>query len=56
MGILYFAVETAESSLIYPLATKKAVHIAPAYTVIIQLAGGVVAGIPGVILVGHAVN
>ncbi|MCC5785900.1 MAG: AI-2E family transporter [Phycisphaerales bacterium] len=50
VAILYFLVETAESSLIYPLATKKAVHIAPAYTVIIQLAGGVVAGIPGVIL------
>jgi predicted PurR-regulated permease PerM len=50
VGILYFVVETAESSLIYPLATKKAVHLAPAYTVIIQLAGGVVAGIPGVIL------
>lgn len=50
VAILYFLVETAESSLIYPLATKKAVHVAPAYTVIIQLAGGVVAGIPGVIL------
>lgn len=50
VAILYFVVETAESSLIYPLATKKAVHLAPAYTVIIQLAGGVVAGIPGVIL------
>ena len=48
--ILYFLVETAESSVIYPLATKKVVHVAPAYTVIIQLAGGVVAGIPGVIL------
>lgn len=50
VAILYFLVETAESSFIYPLATKKAVHLAPAYTVIIQLAGGVVAGIPGVIL------
>ena len=50
VAILYFLVETAESSLIYPLATEKAVHVAPAYTVIIQLAGGVVAGIPGVIL------
>ena len=50
VAILYFLVETAESSLIYPLATKKAVHLAPAYTVIIQLAGGVIAGIPGVIL------
>lgn len=50
VAILYFVVETAESSLIYPLANKKAVHIAPAYTVIIQLAGGVIAGIPGVIV------
>ena len=50
VAILYFVVETAESSFIYPLATEKAVHVAPAYTVIIQLAGGVVAGIPGVIL------
>ena len=50
VAILYFVVETVESSFIYPLATKKAVHLAPAYTVIIQLAGGVIAGIPGVIL------
>ncbi len=50
VAILYFVVETAESSLIYPMATEKAVHVSPAYTVIIQLAGGVVAGIPGVIL------
>lgn len=50
VAIVYFVVETAESNLIYPLVTKKAVHLAPAYTVIIQLAGGVVAGIPGVIL------
>ncbi|MCC5821850.1 MAG: AI-2E family transporter [Phycisphaerales bacterium] len=50
VGILYFVIETVESSLIYPLATKRAVHLAPAYTIIIQLAGGVVAGIPGVIL------
>ena len=50
VAILYFLVETAESSFIYPLATQKAVHLAPAYTVIIQLAGGVIAGIPGVIL------
>ena len=50
VAILYFLVETTESSFIYPLATKKAVHLAPAYTVIIQLAGGVIAGIPGVIL------
>jgi predicted PurR-regulated permease PerM len=50
VAILYLGVETAESSLIAPLANKKAVHIAPAYTVIIQLAGGVIAGIPGVIV------
>ena len=50
VAILYFVVETAESNLIYPLATKKAVHLPPAYTVIIQLAGGVIAGLPGVIL------
>lgn len=50
VAILYLVVETAESSLIAPLANKKAVHIAPAYTVIIQLAGGVIAGIPGVIV------
>ncbi len=50
VAILYFLVETAESSFIYPLATQKAVHLAPAYTVIIQLAGGGVAGVPGVIL------
>ena len=50
VAILYFVIETAESSLIAPMANKKAVDIAPAYTVIIQLAGGVVAGIPGVIL------
>lgn len=49
-ALLYFLVETAESSFIYPLATQKAVHVAPAYTVIIQLAGGAIAGIPGVIL------
>ncbi len=50
VAILYFVVETVESSFIAPLAAKKAVHLAPAYTVIIQLAGGAVAGIPGVIL------
>ena len=50
VAILYLVVETAESSLIAPLANKKTVHIAPAYTVIIQLAGGVIAGIPGVIV------
>jgi len=50
VAILYLVIETAESSLIAPLANKKAVHIAPAYTVIIQLAGGVIAGIPGVIV------
>jgi predicted PurR-regulated permease PerM len=50
VAILYIVVETLESSVIYPLAQRRVVHIPPAYTVIIQLAGGVVAGLPGVIL------
>lgn len=49
-AILYFFVESAESSLIYPLAQRHVVHIPPAYTVVIQIGGGVVGGVPGVIL------
>jgi len=48
--MLYFVVETVESSLIYPLAQRRVVHIPPAYTVVIQIGGGLVGGVPGVIL------
>lgn len=48
--MLYFLVESVESSLIYPLAQRHVVHIPPAYTVIIQIGGGVIGGIPAVIL------
>jgi predicted PurR-regulated permease PerM len=50
VAILYFVVETVESSVIYPLAQRHVVHIPPAYTVLIQIGGGLVGGIPGVIL------
>jgi predicted PurR-regulated permease PerM len=48
--LLYAAVEQVESSVVQPLAQKGVVHIPPAYSVIIQLAGGMVAGLVGVIL------
>jgi predicted PurR-regulated permease PerM len=49
-ALLYAAVEQVESSVVQPLAQKGVVHIPPAYSVVIQLAGGMVAGIIGVIL------
>ncbi|WP_181919515.1 AI-2E family transporter [Alkalilimnicola ehrlichii] len=49
-ALLYFAVEAVESNLLYPLIAKGVVHLPPAYTLIIQLAGGAVAGLPGIIL------
>jgi predicted PurR-regulated permease PerM len=49
-ALLYAAVEQVESSVVQPLAQKGVVHMPPAYTVVIQLAGGMVAGIAGVIL------
>jgi predicted PurR-regulated permease PerM len=49
-ALLYAAVEQVESSVVQPLAQKGVVHIPPAYSVIIQLAGGMVAGLIGVIL------
>jgi predicted PurR-regulated permease PerM len=48
--LFYVVVETVESNVVAPLAAKTVVHLPPAYTVIIQIAGGVVAGLPGVIL------
>jgi predicted PurR-regulated permease PerM len=48
--LFYFAVETIEGNVVTPLAAKHVVHLPPAYTVLIQVAGGVAAGIPGVIL------
>jgi len=50
VAILYFVIESVESSLIYPLAQRHVVHIPPAYTVLIQIGGGVLGGLPGVIL------
>jgi predicted PurR-regulated permease PerM len=49
-GLLYAGVEQVESSVVQPLAQQGVVHLPPAYAVIIQLAGGMVAGIVGVIL------
>jgi predicted PurR-regulated permease PerM len=49
-ALLYAAVEQVESSVVQPLAQKGVVHMPPAYTVVIQLAGGMMAGIAGVIL------
>jgi predicted PurR-regulated permease PerM len=48
--LFYFAVETIEGNLVTPLAARTVVHVPPAYTVIVQIAGGVIAGLPGVIL------
>ncbi|MFU8814568.1 MAG: AI-2E family transporter [Pseudomonadales bacterium] len=48
--VLYAAVEQVESSVVQPLAQKGVVHLPPAYTVVIQLAGGMIAGMVGVIL------
>lgn len=50
VAILYFVIESVESALIYPLAQRHVVHIPPAYTVLIQIGGGVLGGLPGVIL------
>jgi predicted PurR-regulated permease PerM len=49
-ALLYAGVEQVESSVVQPLAQKGVVHIPPAYSVVIQLAGGMVAGMIGVIL------
>lgn len=49
-GLLYAAVEQVESSVVQPLAQKGVVHLPPAYTVVIQLVGGMTAGMVGVIL------
>ena len=48
--LLYFAVETLEANVVFPLAAKGVVHLPPAYTVFIQVAGGAVAGFPGLVL------
>ncbi|MGQ4878993.1 AI-2E family transporter [Billgrantia sp. LNSP4103-1] len=48
--VLYSVVETLESNLVMPLAAKGMVRLPPAYTVIVQLAGAAVAGVPGVVL------
>jgi predicted PurR-regulated permease PerM len=48
--LLYLAVETFEANVIFPLATQGVVHLPPAYTVIIQIAGGALAGLPGIIV------
>jgi predicted PurR-regulated permease PerM len=46
----YFAVETVEGNVITPLAAQGVVHVPAAYTVVVQIAGGFIAGLPGVIL------
>ncbi len=48
--LLYFSVETVETNVVSPLAAKGVVHLPPAYTVIIQVAGGAVAGFAGLVL------
>ncbi|QJQ96178.1 MULTISPECIES: AI-2E family transporter [Halomonadaceae] len=48
--LFYFVIETVEANVVMPLAAKGVVHLPPAYTVIVQLAGGAVAGLAGVIL------
>lgn len=48
--LLYFVVETIEGYLVTPLAAKRVVDLPPGYTVVVQIAGGAVAGLPGVIL------
>jgi predicted PurR-regulated permease PerM len=47
---VYAAVQTAESYLITPLIEKRAVSIPPAYLIFVQVLGGVLAGVIGVIL------
>lgn len=48
--LLYLVIETLESNIVTPLAAKGMVQLPPAYTVVVQLAGGAVAGIAGVML------
>jgi predicted PurR-regulated permease PerM len=48
--LFYFGVETVEANVVAPIAAQTVVHVPPAYTVVIQIAGGVIAGLPGVIL------
>ncbi|MFW3615647.1 AI-2E family transporter [Billgrantia antri] len=48
--LLYLVIETLESNVVTPLAAKGMVRLPPAYTVVVQLAGGAVAGVAGVML------
>jgi predicted PurR-regulated permease PerM len=47
---LYAAVQIAEGYLITPLIEKRAVSIPPAYLIVVQVLGGVLAGAIGVVL------
>lgn len=50
VGLLYLAAQTLEGYVITPLIQRRVVHLAPALLIAVQLLGGLMAGIIGVIL------
>lgn len=50
VGLLYLAAHTLEGYIISPLIQRRVVHLAPAFLIAVQLLGGLMAGIIGIIL------
>ncbi|HET8551161.1 MAG TPA: AI-2E family transporter [Gammaproteobacteria bacterium] len=50
VGLLYLAAHTLEGYVISPLIQRRVVHLAPAFLIGVQLLGGLMAGIIGIIL------
>ncbi|HET7569445.1 MAG TPA: AI-2E family transporter [Gammaproteobacteria bacterium] len=50
VGLLYLAAHTLEGYIISPLIQRRVVHLAPAFLIGVQLLGGLMAGIIGIIL------
>jgi len=48
--LLYFGIEMLEGNIITPAATQQVIELPPMYTVVIQVAGGILAGVTGIIL------
>lgn len=49
-ALLYFGIEMLEGNIITPVATQQVIELPPMYTVVIQVAGGILAGVTGIIL------
>lgn len=49
-ALLYFGIEMLEGNIITPIATQQVIELPPMYAVVIQVAGGILAGVTGIIL------